>query len=81
MIATDTPAVRDHDAPEAAPGGMTFERFGRAEKLLLSYAAILLELFLIVALQFGYPGVIVFAEIGAASALIGLVVVTATGLR
>jgi hypothetical protein len=81
MIAPHSPALPASDAPKPPSGRMAFEQFGRTEKLLLSYAAILVELFLIVALQFGYPGVILFAEIGAVSALVSLVIVTATGLR
>lgn len=50
------------------------------EALFLSSQIVLIELFLVVALAFGYAGVIVFAECMAAIILFGIVAITSTGL-
>ncbi len=57
------------------PGQMDHET-----KLFLSYQVILIEVFLLSLLIFGYAGVIVFAKAMAAFVLVTIVTVTSTGL-
>ena len=51
------------------------------EALILSYFAIALEVFALVVLTFGYAGAIVLLESAAVFMLIGIIVVTSTGLK
>jgi hypothetical protein len=69
------------DAPPAP--AMSVDRPSRMDhetKLFLSYQVILIEVFLLSLLIFGYAGVIVFAKAMAAFVLVTIVAVTSTGL-
>lgn len=58
-----------------------FDRMEHDEKVFLSTQIVLIELFLLVTLLFGYAGLIVFAKAAAAITLTTIVAITSTGLR
>lgn len=77
---SDVAAISLATRPVDRPAKSVWDRLDRDEKLFLSYQIILLELFLLTALWFGFGGVIVFAKVSAVVVLALIVAFTSVDL-